>query len=294
MTGAEFLPWRWLIRSSRWCFWLFRKLGFSDFAVVMTVGVPAVGILTAGLLTYFELITKAVAIDAKDISNLVPYFCAYLLVSFAITLFYVIRLRNVGIVSADAEIAKGLDYKAALSRVKNGFDFVGIGGAKLTQQKDEFTKSIVRASANGAMVRLLLCDPRASIMTRLEKISGVNSGDYLHNVKQSFATLQQLQKRFGTSIVIRVYKPDTEHDLITLRLMFINGNFCLLSQNMLGSQSREGRSTPQLHIDGGRLLGADPTLYAALKKLFDQLWEAAASDEIISKDFDEIAAINPN
>ena len=294
MTGAEFLPWRWLIRSGRWCFWLFRKLGFSDFVVVMTVGVPAVGILAAGLLTNFELITKAVAIDAIYISNLVPYFSAYLLISFAITLLYVLRLRNVGIVSADAEIAKGLDYKAALSRVKNGFDFAGIGGAKLTQQRDEFTKSISRSSANGAIVRLLLCDPRASIMTRLEKISGVNSGEYLNNVKQSFATLQQLQKRFGTSVVIRVYKPDTEHDLNTLRLMFINGNFCLLSQNTLGSQSREGRSTPQLHIDGGRLLGADPTLYAALKQLFDQLWEAAASDEITSKDFDEIEAIKPN
>lgn len=294
MTGGEFLPWRLLIRSTRWCFWLFRKLGFSDFAVVMAVGIPAIGILTAGLSTYFELITITFRIDAKFISNLVPYFCGFLLVSFAITLLYVLRLRNVGIVSADAEISKGLDYKAALSRVKNGFDFAGIGGAKLTQQKEEFTKSISRSSANGAIVRLLLCDPRASIMTRLERISGVNSGDYLHNVKQSFATLQQLQKRFGASLAIRVYKPDTERDLITLRLMFINGNFCLLSQNTLGSQSREGRSTPQLHIDSGRLLGADPTLYAALKQLFDQLWDTAASNEITGKDFDEIAAISPN
>ena len=243
---------------------------------------------------FFELVQKTFGLDAKCIFNLVPYFCAFLLVFFAITLLYVLRLRNVGIVSADAEIARGLDYKAALSRVKHGFDFAGIGGAKLTQQKDEFTKSISRSSANGAIVRLLLCDPRVSIMTRLEKISGVNSGDYLLNVKQSFATLQQLQKRFGASIVIRVYKPDSERDLITLRLMFINGNFCLLSPNMLGIQSREGRSTPQLHIDSGRLFGADPTLYAALKQLFDQLWETAAANEITSKDFDEIADISPN
>ena len=294
MTGGELLPWRVLLRFARWCFWLFRKLGFSDFAVVMTISIPAIGLLISGLLTYFELITKTFGIDAKGIFNLVPYFCAFLLTVFAITLLYVLRLRNICVVSADAEISRGLDYKAALSRVKNGFDFAGIGGAKLTQQKDEFTKSISRSNANGAIVRLLLCDPRPSIMTRLEKISGVNSGDYLHNVKQSFATLQQLQKRFGASIVIRVYKPNTERDLITLRLMFINGNFCLLSQNTLGIQSREGRSIPQLHIDSGRLSGADPTLYAALKQLFDQLWDSAATNELTNKDFDEIAAISPN
>jgi hypothetical protein len=264
----------------------------SDFFVVMTIGIPAVGILLIGVLTYFDLFSKIIPVDQQLILRLIPYVCAYLLVTFSIVFFFVLRLRNVGIVSADSEIAKGLDYKAALNRVKNGFDFVGIGGAKLTQQKHEFTESIVRASSNGAVVRLLLCDPRAPIVTRLEKISGVNAGDYLHNVKQSFSTLQQLQKRFGTSIVIRVYKPATEQDLITLRMMFINGNFCLLSQNMLASHTREGRSTPQLHIDGGRLLGADPTLYAALKILFDQLWVAAASNEITSNDFDEIAAIS--
>lgn len=132
MTGGEFLPWRVLIRSARWCFWLFRKLGFSDFAVVMTISIPAIALLITGLLTYFELITKTFGIDAKRIFNLVPYFCAFLLTVFAIMLLYVLRLRNIGVVSADAEISRGLDYKAALSRVKNGFDFVGIGGAKLT------------------------------------------------------------------------------------------------------------------------------------------------------------------
>lgn len=294
MTGAEFLPLRWLIRFSRWCFWLFRKLGFSDFAVVLTTSVPAVVVLIAGILTVFEPITKAASIRTSDIATLVPYLCIFILAAVVVALLYILRLRNVGIVSADAEISSGLDYKAALSRVKNGFDFVGIGGAKLTQQTVEFTSSIARCNANGSVVRLLLCDPRSSIMTRLEKISGVNAGDYLHNVKQSFATLQKLQKRFGKSMVVRVYKPNTEYDLITLRLMFINGNFCLLSQNMLTSQSREGRATPQLHIDGRRLLGADPTLYAALKKLFDQLWESSSSNEITDKDFEEIAAFKPS
>jgi hypothetical protein len=296
MAIADYAIFKWFVYAARWCFWLFRKFNVSDFKVVLIFTAPALLFFIFKILLTFPYIFDA--LDSLGLiikhDDFLRYIYLYVIFVLFFNLFYTLRLRRMGIVSVDTEISRGLDYKGALNLVKNELDFIGIGASKLTSQKIEFTNAIERVSRNEGVIRLLLCDPSAPALARLEQLANVSQGQYLLNVKQSFSSLQQLKTRFGTALDIRLYKPETEGELITLRLMFINGNHCLLSQNTFGSQSREGRAIAQLHLQDKRLIGPEPTLYAAFGKLFDQLWSGSNARPITDVDFTTISALQSN
>ena len=112
-------------------------------------------------------------------------------------------------------------------------------------------------------------------------------------MQKSFADIRQLRKRFPNSIFIHIYKPATEAELITVRLMLINKTICLLSQNVFGKDGGEGKSVPQLHLSAKPCLGSSPTFYRAFELYFEQLW-SGRSIEITEADFVAIAAIQPH
>jgi hypothetical protein len=61
---------------------------------------------------------------------------------------------RVGLQGADREIARGVNYRAALLLCKNYLDFLGVGASKLTRE-DEFSAALLRCRPD-APIRLLL------------------------------------------------------------------------------------------------------------------------------------------
>lgn len=282
---------KWVVTAFRFCFWLFRKSGVSDFMTLVVLAGIASVLLVVGFLFSFQPISDYFGLLNPNYRLYLRYLTVLALLVLGFALLYALRLRKMGIASADAEITTGIDYKSALKLVTNEFNFLGIGASKLTSNSAEFTSALARVQSHKKITRLLLCDPRAPIVSRLEKISDVGNGSYLVRVKGSFSLLQHLQERFDSALEVRVYKPKTEEDLITLRLMFVNGKICLLSQNLLGKESKEGRSAPQLLIDSGALTNSSPTLYTAFSALFEQMWNRPNTKHVTDADFKEIAAL---
>jgi hypothetical protein len=186
--------------------------------------------------------------------------------------FYALRLRKLGIMGADAEIEKGLDYKSAIKKVDKGFEFLGIGASKLTADAYAFEETVVRMAKKQLQIRMLLCDPRSSAIEGLESRAGVGAGKFRMNVNRSFTLLDELQKRFPQILLIRLYDAQSDNDLPPFRLMFINQSECLVSQNILGAD-REGKRLPQLILHSNRLFDSEPTFYFSYKRLFEQLWD---------------------
>lgn len=273
----------------RFLLWGYRKIGPSDFVTAM---------LLFSLLLVSSILSVAFYIPV--ISNffvLIPYFqegteifqtvVGFIAGGFGIL--YVYRLRMVGIVSIDASPESGLDYKSALGKVAQGFDFLGIGAAKLTSNQTEFKAAIARISQHQKRARILLCDPRSHAIERLEMNAGVDVGQYRANVKQSFTRLEQLQARFGALLEIRLYRPEDIGCLPPFRLMFINEEICLVSQVVVGAE-KEGRLLPQIHIEKRSMLALTPNLYRAFEVSFEQLWGDAKP--VSADDFRSISQIN--
>lgn len=290
MNSTSWFVFRIALRVIRWAFWRYRKLGVTDFQVVFFAGILVLIFGVAGLLSQVSVVSSYLPRLPNLVDAASLWYQLGVVVTVAASTFFVWRLRKIGIVSADAETARGLDYKGALALVKSGFDFVGIGAAKLTHNKSDFTQAVERANQNNGQIRLILCDPRADAVRRLERIAAVDSGSYLLNVQQSFASIQHLKKRFPENILVRIYRPTTERELITVRLMLINNTTCLLSQHAFGKDAREGKSVPQLHLSSKPWLGSSPTFYLAFERYFQQLW-TSGSIEITESDFVAIAAI---
>jgi hypothetical protein len=274
------------IRVVRILFWVYRKLGVQDFVAVVVLSALSLCAYAIHLFLWIGAWAKVFSVNADWLNAIAQVEIISSVAALFVSLFYALRLRRIGIVSADAEIERGLDYAASLNKVTTSFDFIGIGAAKLTRHQDAFTNAVERAMRHSSNVRLVLCDPRSPLTKRLEQLAGVSAGKYLINVKSSFAFLEQSQRRFGGVLQIRTYKPQTEDELVILRLMLIDGRLALVSPNVPGL--REGKSAPQLHLASERLIGTDPTLYAALRKQFEQLWLSPATTSVLHHDYREI------
>lgn len=66
---------------------------------------------------------------------------------------------RIGLVGADDQIQAGINFKRALGMVSNSMDFLGIGAAKLTDEKTEFEAAVGRCQRPSRPVRFLLCRP---------------------------------------------------------------------------------------------------------------------------------------
>jgi hypothetical protein len=195
-------------------------------------------------------------------------------------------LRVIGIDSADRATESGKDYVSALKSISSGFDFVGIGAAKLTSKGSEFEAAIRRMGNHQKQARILLCDPRSKGIELLERNAGVNAGRYRTNVKQSFSLLQHLVQQVPEAIEVRLYNVDEKYQLPPFRMMFINDGLVLISQVVVGAP-KEGRALPQLHLKSKTVGEQLPNFYSAYHTLFEQLW--SNSKPATQDDFDDIA-----
>jgi len=208
-----------------------------------------------------------------------PFFwltISHLVLSFLIILYFTLKwrqFRNVGIYGADLEIRNGIDYQKSLSFVNNKIKFLGIGGSKLTDQRDAFKKAIKNCVKEDS-IKFLLCKPDHELLKEAAIRFEKPLRKYKDNVINSLRFISDLKKIYK-NIEVRFY-----NDFQIFRMMFIDDSICLLSYNVMGEG--DGSQLPQIHVVRHPKRDVN-SLYFALEKYFDDLWEE--SEEWDFKEF---------
>lgn len=196
--------------------------------------------------------------------------CIFLGVSSAlIFLVLVLELNQfwrVGLVGADAQISKGIDYVSALNMASNSLDFLGIGASKLTEQLRPFEKAVNRCDSLGRPLRFLLSTPENADLEEIARKGGVDRDAYRSRVRESLRVIANLRNDRSKNIEVRFYDK-----IPAFRLMFIDDEICLMSHYVLGKG--DGSQLPQLHII--RKSGSQDveSLYYGFHEYFENIWE---------------------
>ncbi|WP_411825622.1 hypothetical protein [Luteolibacter sp. AS25] len=181
-----------------------------------------------------------------------------------------IRLANAGIVGIDSHISKGIDYKKSLNLCKNDLFFLGVGAAKLNENPKELEAAIRRSANPANPVKFLLCSPTSPQLAAFASRAGVDKDTYSRAVEASIKSLKNLRDEKNLNIEIRLYNASSEYLMPKFRLMFINGDVCLMSYTIFGEGLE--RNLPQYWIRQWQGKGDKTTLYYALNMYFEQLW----------------------
>ena len=175
---------------------------------------------------------------------------------------------RIGLVGADAQIRHGIDFKKALGLVSNSMDFLGIGAAKLTDERSAFESAIARCQRPERPVRFLLCRPDNDDLQKMAQSADHDRQTYQKKVRASLAMIAELRADRAWNVQVRLYR-----NFPTFRLMFIDDSICLASHYVLGKGS--GAELPQLHVI--RLRGSRDvdSLYYAFSSYFERFWADA-------------------
>lgn len=201
-------------------------------------------------------------------------FTIFAAVSFFWFLYYpTIKMANAGIVGLDSHIFKGINYKKSLELCKNDLYFLGVGAAKLNEHPNELENAIRKSSSPANPVRFLLCDPSSPMLASFAARAGVNADEYSKKVEQSIKSLIALRDEKSLNIEIKLYNARAEHMMPKFRLMFINGDVCLMSYTIFGEGVE--KNLPQYWIRQWQGRGDKSTLYYALNMYYEQLWTSS-------------------
>lgn len=177
------------------------------------------------------------------------------------------RFWRVGIRAAHQDARDELDPKRTLLMVTNSLDFLGTGAAKLTDE-DEFKAAVLRCSASGATVRLLLSNPEAENLRKAAQRANKHESAYQQAVSSSLKVIAELRNNRSARIEVRFYKGARR-----FRMMFINDEVCLLSYNVYATKEHP-LSYPAVRLHKA----ADDELrsfYWAFRRYFQDEWESA-------------------
>jgi hypothetical protein len=148
---------------------------------------------------------------------------------------------RIGLVGADAEVRKGINYSRALRLCSNSMDFLGIGASKLSDKAGEFRDAIDRCNRPDRPIRFLLSSPENESLKSIAKSAGQDPAAYQRRVSNSLRVIADLRTSRAKHIQVRFY-----NQIPAFRLMFINDEICLASHYVLGKG--DGSQLPQLHI----------------------------------------------
>lgn len=180
---------------------------------------------------------------------------------------------SVGVVGADREVGKGIDYKSSLALVNNEFEFLGIGASKLTKLTNEFEEAMGRCRSDKP-IRFLLLKPTDENLTDAAQQAGKDKSEYRINVLDSLRKISSIHERRKFKIQVRFYPslPDGKVLIFPIfRLLFIDNKICLLSYNALGEGG--GHELPQLHLVPAKADGkASASFYYAMERYYESLW----------------------
>jgi hypothetical protein len=138
---------------------------------------------------------------------------------------------RIGLVGADHHIATGIDFQKALRLVSSSLDFLGIGGAKLTDQVTEFEEAIGRCNRPDRPVRFLLCRPNHPDLEKMAQSANKEPALYKKTVHDSLRAIADLRNGRAWNIRVRFYA-----EVPTFRLMFVDDSLCLASYYVLGKE----------------------------------------------------------
>ena len=172
---------------------------------------------------------------------------------------------GIGLVGADPEVNRGIDYGKALGLCSNSLDFLGIGASKLTDKQPAFENAINRCDRSDKPIRFLLSSPESERLQKIAKSAGHDPTAYQKRVQNSLRVIADLRKRREKNILVRFYK-----EIPTFRLMFINDDVCLASHYVLGKG--DGSQLPQLHIIKTSGSQDVNSLFYGFKAYFETIW----------------------
>ena len=175
---------------------------------------------------------------------------------------------RIGLVGADDQIQAGINFKRALGMVSNSMDFLGIGAAKLTDEKAEFEAAVGRCQRPSRPVRFLLCRPDSDKLIEMAQSAEKDRDLYQKKVLDSLRAIADLRIKRAWNVQVRFYP-----EFPTFRLMFIDDAICLASHYVLGKGS--GAELPQLHVvrpTGSRDVDS---LYYGFSSYYDHFWANA-------------------
>ncbi|MGA3076173.1 MAG: hypothetical protein ABSG56_21090 [Bryobacteraceae bacterium] len=175
---------------------------------------------------------------------------------------------RIGLVGADDQIQAGINFKRALGMVSNSMDFLGIGAAKLTDEKTEFEAAVGRCQRPARPVRFLLCRPDSDKLIEMAQSAEKDRALYQKKVLDSLRAIADLRIKRAWNVQVRFYP-----EFPTFRLMFIDDAICLASHYVLGKGS--GAELPQLHVvrpTGSRDVDS---LYYGFSSYYDRFWATA-------------------
>ena len=173
---------------------------------------------------------------------------------------------RIGLVGADAEIRKGIDYSKALGLCSNSIEFLGIGASKLTEPYEPFEKAIDRCNGPTRPIRFLLSSPDSAGLRNIARNAGVDETVYQEKVRRSLRLIASLKKDRAKNIEVRFYR-----EFPAFRLMFIDDEICLASHYVLGKG--DGSQLPQLHIIKKSASRDISSLYYGFRYYFDSIWQ---------------------
>lgn len=198
------------------------------------------------------------------------YSYVFLLVSTLLSAWVLFQEVNqfwrIGLVGADAEIRKGIEYSKALGLCSNSIEFLGIGASKLTEPNQPFEKAIDRCNSPTRPIRFLLSSPDSIGLQNIARNAGVDETSYQERVRRSLRVIAGLRKDRAMNIEVRFYG-----EFPAFRLMFIDDEICLASHYVLGKG--DGSQLPQLQIIKRSASRDISSLYYGFRSYFDNIWQ---------------------
>jgi hypothetical protein len=143
-------------------------------------------------------------------------------------------------------------------------DFLGIGAAKLTDEKPEFDAAVGRCQRPERPVRFLLCRPDDEKLIEMAQSAERDRGSYQTKVLDSLRAIADLRNNRAWNVQVRFYR-----EFPTFRLMFIDDAICLASHYVLGKGS--GAELPQLHVVKPKGSRDVDSLYYGFNSYFNRL-----------------------
>jgi hypothetical protein len=181
-------------------------------------------------------------------------------------------LANAGIVGVDRKLNKGTDYKKSLQMCQHDLFFLGVGSSKLSEHATELEEAIKKSSNPNNVVRFLLCDPESPQLVAFAERMNKQADSYKKLVQASIDRLEELRSSKNLNIEIRIYHARNENEMPLFRLLFVNGDTCLMSYTVFG-EGIEG-DLPQYFLKQ-RKINDKYSLYYAMKQYFENLWKSS-------------------
>lgn len=181
------------------------------------------------------------------------------------------NFSSVGIINVFPTTEKGIMPAKSLAMVQSDVAFLGIGGAKLTDHKEEFVDMLKRIKSSSGEARFLLSLPDNKTLESLANEYQRDEKLYQLKVIGSVREIKSQCDNVGVKYELRFYNLDNQFSLPAFRLMLVDKKFCIFS--FLNWTKAEGMDNPQMIVRKSDWK-SQSALYKSMIQYFDSLWES--------------------